>query len=444
MPHSDSPAAEQFWRRRARLLAAKLNFHHGLARLIPVLFGVAVAGALFDLLRRELGLAAMWTGLLLGAGGVMAAGWAWFRARGHFCSGREALVRLETVLGLHNRLSVASEGVLPWPAPVADSDDGYQANWKPIVVPLLAGAIFLWAAHLVPVSKSHYHAGAAPISAPPEFAQVQSWINALKAEDLIEPEKLQEMQAALDKLRDRPAQDWYTQGNLEAANSLKELAEQSMNSLAQDLDHADQAVEAMQDKEATSSEASSLQPMQDQLRAAGENLASGNLPLKRELVNQMTGADSDKALTQEQLAKLHNQLQKGKAAARTAPKSGGGMSDEMEMAMAMAGEGHGHRRGTRPGPGGRGGGEQTAPLELQDREKTTPEGARTPVASDDMSHVSLGDTVKVSAGAHKVDPNAYRGVEPTGAAQIGGTGGESVWRSTYDPQEADVLSRFFK
>ncbi len=66
------------------------------------------------------------------------------------------------------------------------------------------------------------------------------------------------------------------------------------------------------------------------------------------------------------------------------------------------------------------------------------------VNNDDLSHVSLGDTVKVTAGAQSVDPSSYQGLQQAGAAQVQGAGGEAVWRSTYDPQEADTLSRFFK
>jgi len=446
MLNQDSPAAAQFWRDRAATLALRLNFHHWLARVVTKLFVLFVLVALFDLFRRETALPARWSEsfLLLGIG--VAAGWAWLEARKHFCTEKQALARLETILGLHNQLSSADEGVLPWPAPRAKIDSGYIADWKQILLPLLAGGIFLWSAHLVPVNRMKLGADSGPIAEPPEFTQVQNWINALKADDLIEPDKLQELQAALDKLRQRPAQDWYTQGNLEAANSLKELTEQSMNTLSQDLDQADQAVEAMQEKAENSNDTSPLQPMQDQLRVAGENLASGNLPLKREIAEQLKSGESamDKSLSARQLAALHERLKKGELAAQTAPKSNGVLSEEMQQAIANA-EGHGMgRRELVPGSGGLGGGKESAPLELQAREKTTPDGALTPVKNDDMSHASLGETIKVSASSHVVDPAAYQGSQDAGAAQVAGGGSEAVWRSTYDPQEADTLSRFFK
>jgi len=445
MPNPNPPTAESSWQQRASHLALRLNFHHWLARVVPLFFVLLVALALFEIFRRETGLSTRWSGSFFSLGLIVATGWAWLRARNHFCTTQQALVRLETVLGLHNRLSAAQDGIVPWPVPQGKIDDSYTTNWKQILVPLLAGSLFVWSAHEVPVSRLKLGSSSDPISEPPEFAQVQSWINALKTADLIEPTKLQEIQNALDQMKEQPAKNWYTQDNLEAANSLKELTEQSMDSLAQDLDKADSAVQAMREKVASPSDGSSLQPMVDELSKAGENLASGNLPLKRELVDQLRGGESasDKSLSAKQLEELHDRLKKGETAARTAANGKGDFSDEMQKAMADAASGKGEGR-RRVGSGGRGGGTESAPLELQPRENTTPPGTLTPVSNDDMSRAALGETLKVTASEHSVDPAAYTGPQNAGAAQVAGTGGQAVWRSTYDPQEADTLDNFFK
>jgi hypothetical protein len=447
MPDQDHLAARLFWHRRAKFLAWKLNLHHWLARLIPNLLVVLVLETIFELLRREAGSPGRWSEALLLCGFTLASGVAWLQARDHFCSANQALVRLETVLRLHNRLSAAEAGVVPWPAPPAKIHDGYAANWPMLALPLLAGSLLLTAAHFVPVSSLKLGASAEPLSEPPDLTQVQSWINALKAEDLIEPEKLQEMQSALDKLREQPSQDWYKQSDLEAANSLKELMEQSMNTLSHDLDEADRAVEAMRQKAESGNGADGLQPLQDELRKAGENLASGTLPLNKEMTGELSGAEmaQDKTLSAAQLQALHARLKRGELAAQTAPKSGGGLSDEMQQAMTAAamGQGAGHRM-TMPGSGGLGGGTETAPLDLQSRDKTTGQGAMHPVSNEDLSRASLGETLKVTASEHNVNPADYHGPQTAGQAQVNGLSGEAVWRSTYDPQEADTLERFFK
>jgi hypothetical protein len=438
----------QVWRHRAAALAAKLNFHHWLSRLVPKFFFLLVVASLGEILRRQMGATPRFVAAFLVVGAAVVVSWAWLEARRHFCTRVQALVRLETVLGLHNRLSCAADGVVPWPRTTNEPlSDGYDPNWKQIFVPALAGILFLYAAHLVPVHHVSAAAGSGTISPPPDFAQIQSWINTLKAADLVEPAKLDEMQSSLDKLRQRSPQDWYTQSSLEAADSLKELMEQSMNSLESNLDSADQSVEAMQDQQGNSNsgEGSGLRAMQDQLSQAGNNLASGNFPLKKELADAMKGAaSSDKQLSASQLAALQKKLEQGKAACQTASNCNGGFGQEMQQALDGA-AGHGlARRRMAPAPGGLGGGKETAPLVLQARDKTTPQGAMTGVNNDDMSRVSLGDTIKVTASKPTVDPNAYQGTGAGGAAHVTGNGGEAVWRSTYDPQEADVLSRFFQ
>jgi Skp family chaperone for outer membrane proteins len=443
----DVSADGKAWRQRAAALAAKLNFHHFLSRVVPKLFFLLAAAALFELFRRQMNGPARLTGAMLLLGAAVAGAWAWLEGRRHFCTENQALVRLETVLGLHNRLSCAESNVVPWPRASRERiDDGYHPNWKLIVVPVLAGLLFFYAAHRIPIHKIVAAATAGAIAEPPDFAQVQSWLNALKAADVIEPDKLADMQSALDRLRQRSPQDWYTQSSLEAADSLKELMEQSMNSLEQGLDQADQSAEAMKSGEENAASASSLRAAEEKLSEAGDNLASGNLPLKRELVDQMKdGASTDKPLSAAQLAALQKRLAQGKLAAQTAAKMNGGFGDEMNDAIgsAMSG-GLAHRRMVRPGPGGLGGGTESAPLVLQQRDRETPQGALTGVTNDDLSRTSLGDTIKITASTPKVDPAAYQGNAAAGAAHVAGNGGEAVWRSTYDPQEADVLSRFFK
>jgi hypothetical protein len=268
VPDLSSPGA-RFWRGQAISLARRLNFHHWLTRLIPKLAILLVIAAVSDLLGRQAGWAPGWNHLLLGLSILGVAGWSWLQARTHFFDWRQALVGIETARDAHNQLSAAADGVIPWPEPPSRRIEAfYILNGQRIFLPLAAGVLALAVAALMPVRHAKAAAGSEPISEPPDIAQVQSWVDALKADCLVQAEKLREMQATLDNLRDRPPQDWYTQGNLEAASSLKELAQQSMNSLGQNLDQADQSVQAMQAHLGDSSAGDSLQPMQDQLRAA--------------------------------------------------------------------------------------------------------------------------------------------------------------------------------
>jgi hypothetical protein len=445
----DATANEQFWRRRATMLAARLNLHHTLSRLVPKLFFLLILTALCELLRRQMGSHVQWSAGVLAIGLAVVMGWAWLEARRKFCSRAQALVRLETIHRLHNRLSAAADGVVAWPAPLANVNDGYEPNWRHILVPAMAGLLFLMAAHLVPVRKFAAWPGSGTISEPPDFAQVQNWINALKVDDLIEPEKLQDMQSALGKLRQRSPQDWYSQSNLEAADSLKELAEQSMNSLADDLNKADAAADAMRKNEEANGDSQALKDLANKLGQSADSLSTANLPLNHKLTDAMkqagANAFSDKALSASQLKKLQAQLKQAKATCAACTGNGNPYGKDMQNAIGEAMK-HGlaARMEGEPGSGGPGGGGPPAPLVLQERNKESPDGKLTGLSNDDMSHISLGETIKITTGTPTADPASYRGLQAAGAATVTGTGGEAVWRSTYDPQEADTLTRFFK
>jgi hypothetical protein len=71
-----------------------------------------------------------------------------------FFSLRDALVRLEVSLQLHNRLTAADCGVGAWPAPATDARDGFRWRLAKIFVPVVTSVMLVWAASSVPfVSK---------------------------------------------------------------------------------------------------------------------------------------------------------------------------------------------------------------------------------------------------------------------------------------------------
>ena len=226
MADPTTSGSERFWRLQATALCAKLNFHHWMARVIPLFFGWLVLAVFLDLFCRETNRLGQWLEAFLLTGFGLTSAVAWILARKHFCTPQHALGRLETVLNLHNGLSAASEGIVAWPERPQKIDDGFSVNWSFLLLPVVMGSLFLWAADHVPINRAGLRTATGSISEPPAFAQVQSWIDALKQTDLIEPEKLQSMQDTLNRLKEQPASDWYSQNNLEAADALKELTEQ--------------------------------------------------------------------------------------------------------------------------------------------------------------------------------------------------------------------------
>ena len=189
MSHPNSSASASFWLYRAHVLAMRLNFHHWLARLIPKLFGVLVLTALFELFRREIGCRDG------GAGPCYCL--ARVSSRAGPCSKREGIFAARIKLWRGWRRCSGCTTGLARRATGSSHGRSRRSRWTTATLRigtrsrcrLWREACFWWSAHLVPVSRLKLGADSAPISEPPELAQVQNWINALKADDLIEPEK---------------------------------------------------------------------------------------------------------------------------------------------------------------------------------------------------------------------------------------------------------------
>ncbi|HRJ10065.1 MAG TPA: hypothetical protein PLP58_15910, partial [Prosthecobacter sp.] len=114
------------WHLRARRTRAKANLGWWLARLAPLLALAGLAGFALILSLRALADGAGWSGFLPWMTGtlMLAAGLAWLLARRDFICETQALVRLESELGLHNALTAAAAGRGPWPQPPERCDDG--------------------------------------------------------------------------------------------------------------------------------------------------------------------------------------------------------------------------------------------------------------------------------------------------------------------------------
>ena len=473
----------ELWCRDAIRVATRLNVHHGLSSLVPKLSVALIVLGVLNLALREVGVEGQIV-LLIGAVCLLGVSlWSIGDARHRFRTGEQALitglVRLETILQLNNGLSASHSGGLPWPKytfkepaeqALAESG-GYQLNWKEFLLKPCAALIFFLMAGIVPVHPVHPFNGVLATQLPPDLVQVQTWLDKLKQENLIEPEKLKEAEDQLDQFKNRSPQEWYTQENLEAADALKESTAQSLVALENGLDKADQALQDGLDKTSPTGGMDGLNKdqkhaLQDEMKKAGEALSSGTLPAKQEVVKQLTGAeDADEAsMTHDQMQKLQKRIADAKKAAAGAGKNhgepGDGKSDadsklSKEMQDAMKEGEHPREKGSGRGPGhdgdsdqghgtgGVGGGTQSAPLELEQREQFA-DGTQQKIKSNDPFNAMPGELVNVSAEAPKVDPTQSSPNGTGGSAQIQGNGREAVWRSDYDPDEAAVLRTYFK
>ncbi len=427
-----------FWRRQAALTAWRHNASRALAEFLPLGLGVSIVFACALLVVRQHGGAGLrWCWFAYGAGLLAAGLVAVWRSRRDFFNLGDALVRLEWHLGLHNRLSAAAAGVGDYPAPQPASD-GLRVRWRKIVPPLAGAAVLVGSAAWVPVSTTG--AKFLPTAAPPAWTQTAGWIDALRKTESVQEPAVEDLRERLEQLQNQPARDWFSQSSLEAGDNLREQTAQSMESLRRDLQSALDNMEAMQ-RFTDQTSATEMKATRENLESALKGLEMGNLPLNRELLNQLKQADLSnlKSLTPAQIAELKRRLKEGTKVCQACLHPGE-MEGKLAGLMVVKGAAVGQ-----PGrKDERGGGVSSAPLTLNEKPTQLGTTATEAVSNADLEHASPGELLGVGKGDHPVDPAKYTGPVAGGAIASNGEGGEAVWRNDLTPKEREVLKKFFK
>jgi hypothetical protein len=438
-------AAERHWRGRAGGVAWRVNLGWWWHQLAPGLVGVNLGGAAGLLLFRQMRWPMEIWAVSLGAGWLMAAGWAWWKARPHFYAVNEGLLRLETHLGWHNVLSSATAGVVGWPAPSTESVQALRWRWGPSAGPLAISLGFLLVGWLMPVGTPPKGVLPPPAQLPVAAQQVESWMETLKEQDLVEPAMLDTWQERLDELKKDP-REWYGQQGLEASEALRDQMSQELNALGKNLQKASDLVGDL----GSLPPAASTADLDAQMSQSLANLQNGGLPLKGSLAQALSSAAQ---LTPQQLAQLQQQLKNGAGVLGKMQGQGqGGLPGLQPGQMGSGGVGgngsgrsglHGYGTGNNTGSGGTGGGGGTAPM-VYASDATDLNAQKTQGSSNtNMDAPVLGETLATLPGGAPKTADPDDTVAPGGAADAG-NGGDAVWRQELTPDERAVLQQYFK
>jgi hypothetical protein len=419
-------ARERFWRRQARRVAARVNLGSWLHAWLPWQAGLTVAAGLLLLAVRRSGgsppplfVWSAWIVSTIAAGTI-----AYLRTRARFDSPRDALVRIEARLRLHNRLSAAAAGVGEWPAP--HSPEALRPRWRAarigpaLVVPLG----LLAAAALVQISPAT-EPPAEP-AAPLSWQRVEEWLAELEEQELVSEDSAETWHRRLDELRSGPPESWYDHAALEAGDALRTQLGGAIAELSGGLESAARGVA---DIDADGPGA----PVSEALLETLGRLESAELALDPELAATLRRAsDRDlRELTSADMDALERRLDEGAAACRSLL---GRCPPGSSHCIAVPRPGQGSpRRG--PGP---------APLSWVDAAADGVEPTLEGVSgSGDASRAALGELISTSRGAHVVEDGDFEGSVPSGSAPSG-TGGDAVWRDALTPQEREILRRYFR
>lgn len=436
------PAA---WHQRARRTRLKVNLGWWLAQTAPVLALVGVAGFAMVLLLRarsvELGWPELWP--WLGAALVAAFGVGACLARRNFICEIQALVRLESKLGLHNALTTAAAGHGPWPHPPERCDDGWRWRWQMIAAPLalFAGgpALALW----LPLTSK---AAAAPTVEPQAWAKMEDWLEKLREEQILSEEEKQEQQAKIERLRGQEPEKWFSHESLHAGDSLKEQLQREIQRLGQNLAGAEMSLNILQNHADQLSEAARERLLND-FHQALAGLQSGGLKLDPALLEALASVDPKnlKSLSGEQMKQLRESMKNKAGTCEGLCENPGFLGDgegEDDALAAMLGLLKQECEGDGPGRGGISRGPGTAPLTLADEENHFGTSNPQAVSNDDLSRAQVGDLTALRDGKHEVEKN-YQPGQSAGSATTG-QGGAQVWKEALTPAEKEVLKRVFR
>lgn len=448
---------ERFWKAAARKLARRVNLGWWSERWMTWVMSAGLLGAVALLLARwrpVVDLHWVWgaVGAVLLAGGIAA----WFAMRRRYESPDAARVRLEDALGLNARLSAAEAGVGAWPEPVEEIDWPVRWRWqRPLTVIALAAAMLALAAFIPisPASKDGKHT----IEKPSSVKDVEQWVEQLRKEKAADEKSLEDLEKKINDLLQRPSENWYEHGSLEAADNLKEQTEGELRQLADNMADAERAASALQ---AMGENASPdvKKALGDGLATAARDLASGGIKPNDELQKQLNDVTSalDK-MSPDQLKNLAKQLRENNSALQKAMQESKGL-DTSKIPIAKNGKGKGDKKGEgegdgddgpdgdgKPGRGGANRGRGDAPMAFKEdaTDLNTKKTEKLP-SQIDLNRIAPGDTLAVTDGKHDVDKNAYKGPTQGGTIQNTGDGGSAVWQNSLVPTEREALKKYFK
>lgn len=430
--HPDRHDPAGWWLARAKRTAGLVNFAWTLDKLATPLLVASVGLAASILAARIRGLEiGMWH--LNAAWPALGCAFAiaWIRARGNYETRAQALVRIETALGLHNALSAAREGAAPWPIPSSGRWDracGLRWGWRQLTIAPMLSISTVLAAMWLPVQSGSVAANAPP-GQPMAWSQLDQELDALMEAAVIEETSLDRTRKRLDQLRSRDPDEWFSHASMEATDALLEAHRGEIARFGEALARGADAVEGMRD---TAAEAR-IREFED-YRSALRDLADGEMKPNATLREQLEGLTKQipGELTPEQLERLRDQLHDACDALRNAQGPADPDAEHLAEGRPIPGNGdpegdEGHDPGVLGAP--------TA-LEMAD-------GEITPLAARDLSRAALGDLLETRDRPHEPNETNPQPPHDGGTAAATGRGGDRIWRDSLDPAEQRTLRNYF-
>jgi len=365
---------------------------------------------------------------------------AWARTR--FENHEQSLVRIEATMRLRNALSAANAGVAPWPAPIEKIDAGLHWQWPRLLVPPL-GALVLWIAGLsIPMPAKGAH-GAGAQEQPQAWKQLNSELDQLTKEEVIDEKYLEETRKKLEELESQAEEQWFSHSSLEATDSLKKSYRAETERIERELGRAEKALNNLE-KNAGSASPEEKNRMMAEFDQALQGLQNGAMKPNPALLEQLKQLDLKNmpGLTPGQIEQLRESLKKNSQAMKNS-KPGGESEDWSDELLGDGNQGEGKDGKNGPGKGGVNRGPGHDPNLLGQEKDALETGELTGLQAKDLSKSTPGDLLELQDGEHDVNKNPSPSAAG-GETQATGKGGDRVWKDALDPDEQRTLKRFFE
>jgi len=413
-------------------------------RAIPILIAVNLVACCAVLFARAQAYPVALVGQAWLAGGLLASIAAAFVAWLGRPSVFDALLRMETALRLDNRLTTAQAGLVRWPPPRETKGGFYRVRFRRQIWAFIASAGILGASALIPAGEPELQLLADEASPPLALAEVESWIERLKEEDFVEERAVDELRESVEALKERPPDEWYTAGAMEAAENLNERTADALKSLARDLQPTSALLSGAPELPPDLA-ASDLERIQEVFRESVASMQSGALPLSSEMLSQLGQVDFQNLgrMDPKELEKLRDRSEHWAQACKGMTEMTDEEAEQLRQYCESLWQGGAGERERASAPGGiqrgRGDAEMSYSRFRSDERTATTEG----VSNTDLGNAAIGDTVRTTISDQKEDASTFGGPQQGGTVDSPGAGGEAVWIDRLTPAERKVLRGHF-
>lgn len=431
---------ELSWKKRAQQTARKINLGWWLQTLAtPLLVASLSTAGIILILRRELESYSYQEFAIASAVIFTILGIICFMiARRRFETSDESLVRIEAKMKLQNALTAADQGIAQWPELPSSINDGVQWHWKRLLPPLLGSLLILICGFLIPIQAK---ADAASDQQPHAWEKLESSLEVLEDQEIVQEEYLDEIREKLEELRDQSPEEWFSHSSLEATDNLLKNHASEQEQLKNSMQRFEQTLDALQNPPVNMS-AQQRQQLMNQLDQALQKMEQGAMKPNKELLDQLKNLDPSqlKQLSQEQLDQLRENMR------RKSQQLSQGNSYKPGEGEGSEGDGDGEGSegdGDKPGKGGISRGPGHAPNPLGEVRPDTGAGDHEGLQSTDHSNSLPGDLLETSDSEHNVDKST-RAPREGGSTEGSGKGGNHVWKNSMLPNEKKALKKFFE